>query len=117
MDKDVTFMPEKSPETYAWITYAWVFALASWGGIVGYIRKVKTGLSPRFSLTEMIGEIVTSGFFGLLTFWGAQASGLDQLMTAVLVGISGHAGARTMFILERFLQTKTGVNIKPSDDK
>lgn len=109
-------MPEKSPETYAWLTYAWVFALASWGGIVGYIRKVKTGLSPRFSLTEMIGEIVTSGFFGLLTFWAAQAAGLDQLMTAVLVGISGHAGARTIFILERVLQKKTGISINLGDD-
>jgi predicted CDP-diglyceride synthetase/phosphatidate cytidylyltransferase len=105
-------MPEKSPETYAWITYAWVMLLASWGGIVGYIRKVKDGLSPRFSLTEMIGEVVTSGFFGLLTFWAAQASGLDQLMTAVLVGISGHAGARTVFIVEKFIQKKTGITIK-----
>lgn len=96
-------MPEKSPEAYSFITYGWVFALAILGGVVSFMRKLQTGHTRVFNLVEFIGEIVTSAFAGVLTFWMCEHSGLSPLMTAAFVGISGHMGSRALFMAEGWL--------------
>jgi len=96
-------MPEKSPETYSFITYGWVFALAILGGVVSFMRKLQLGHTRVFNLVEFIGEIVTSAFAGVLTFWMCEHSGLSPLMTAAFVGISGHMGSRALFMAEGWL--------------
>lgn len=102
---------EKDPVNYALATYAWVIVLASWGGIAGYIRKLRTG-GTRFSLGEVIGDICISGFVGVITFYFCEASGFNQVMSAAFVGISGHMGSRGIFMLEnmltRFIDNKFG---------
>lgn len=95
-------MPEKDPSMYAAGTYAWVFALALLGGVASYTQKVKAGIS-RFNLTELIGDLVTSGFVGLLTFYFCESSAIDGPLQAVFVGISGHMGSRAIFMLEQRL--------------
>lgn len=99
-------MPEKDPTTYSVITYAWVSALAAWGGVVGYIRKVNSGVIHRYSLTEFIGEIFTSAFAGMLTFWMCEAAGISPLITAAFVGVAGHMGSRAIFHIETWAQSK-----------
>lgn len=96
-------MPEKDPTTYSILTYAWVGLISFWGGLVSFLRKVKAGEARPTNLVEMIGEMVTSGFVGALTFLAAEASDIAPLWTAVLVGITGHMGARALFIGERML--------------
>jgi hypothetical protein len=99
-------MPEKDPTAYSLITYVWVAALSAWGGIVGYIRKVNSGVIHRYSLIEFIGELVTSAFAGILTFWLCEAAGINGLVTAALVGVSGHMGSRAIFQLETWAQSR-----------
>ena len=106
-------MPEKDPFNYTLLTYAWIILLAIWGGVVNFFRKMRTGEVRAFNLTEFIGEIVTSGFVGILTFWLCEAAGFHSLMTAAFVGISGHMGSRGIFMLEKFLSAKFGV---PADE-
>lgn len=101
-------VPEKDPTTYSLITYSWVMILASWGGIVGYIRKVNNGMISRYSLTEFVGEVVTSAFAGMLTFWLCEAAGISPLVTAALVGISGHMGSRAIYQIETWAQARLG---------
>lgn len=96
-------MPEKSPETYSFLTYGWVFALAILGGVVSFMRKLQDGHTRVFNLIEFIGEIVTSAFAGVLTFWMCEHSGLSPLVTAAFVGISGHMGSRAIFMAEGWL--------------
>lgn len=96
-------MPEKSPEAYSFITYGWVFALAILGGIVSFMRKLQEGHTRAFNIIEFIGEIVTSAFAGVITFWMCEHSGLSPLVTAAFVGISGHMGSRALFMAEGFL--------------
>lgn len=103
-------MPYKDPTSYSLITYLWVTLLASWGGVVSFISKVRSGATRPINLTELVGEISTSAFSGLLTFWGCEAGGIDPLWTAVLVGVSGHMGARALFQMELIIQRRLGID-------
>ena len=88
---------------YPWIAYWWVLLLAGWGGVVNYIRKVREGEVGRFSITELVGDLVTSGFAGFITFLICRAAGIDELVAGVMVGISGHMGARGIYAIERIV--------------
>ena len=99
-------MIEKDPLAYSILQYAWVFGLSSWGGLAHYIRKVKMGYSERFSIVELIGEITISAFAGIITFFLCEAAEAPKLITAAMIGVSGHMGSRTIFAIERLLQKK-----------
>lgn len=102
-------MPEKDPTSYQLLTYLWVMVLAAWGGIASYIRRVKSGTAEKFSVMELIGEIVISGFTGVLTFWLCELAGFPGLLTAAFVGISGHMGSRAIALMEDSFKRKMGV--------
>ena len=99
-------MPEKDPTTYSLITYAWVCILSAWGGMVNWIRKRKSGDTRPFNFMELVGEIMTSAFAGMLTFWLCEASSLQPLITAALVGISGHMGSRAIYHMETWAEAR-----------
>jgi hypothetical protein len=61
-------MIDKTPMDFSWVTYAWVSVLSIWGGAANYVNKLKAGKS-RFNLLEIVGEIVVSGFAGVMTFY------------------------------------------------
>lgn len=100
---------EHTPASFSPLTYAWVVGLAIWGGVVSYIQRVRAGHISKFSITEAVGEIVTSGFVGVMTFWLCQSFSLNQLMTAAFVGVSGHMGARGIRLLEGVLERRFGI--------
>lgn len=99
-------MVEKDPTSYSVLTYGWVFSLAILGGIVNFMRKLQTGQTRIFNIAELVGEIVTSGFAGVITFWLCENAAISPLVTAALVGISGHMGSRALFLFEDFLKSK-----------
>lgn len=99
-------MPEKDPFNYSILTYLWVMALSMWGGVVSYIRKVKDGVTHKFSIVELIGELFTAGFIGVITFWLCEWSGTNPLLSAALIAISGHMGSRAIFQIEGFLKKR-----------
>lgn len=99
-------MPEKDPTNYSWAAYGWVFALSAWGGAVSFIRKVNEGAVRRWNITELAGELVTSAFAGVITFWICEASGITPLITACMVGISGHMGSRAIFQFEKWAERR-----------
>ena len=98
-------MKETTPTDFTVMTYLWVWGLAIMGGAVSYYQKVRRGRS-KYSIAEAIGEIVTSAFAGVLMFYICQATGISQLWTAALVGISGHMGSRALAMLEASLKDK-----------
>ena len=97
---------DKDPSSFAWITYAWVIVLSVIGGVVNFMRKLTRGISRPFNIVELIGELVTSGFAGVLTFWLCVWSGVSPLLTGVIVGVAGHMGSRLIFILEEKLEQR-----------
>lgn len=99
-------MPYKDPTNYPLITYAWVLILATWGGAVSFLQKHREGLVRPFNLTELIGDLMTSAFTGLITFWLCELSETPPLLAAALIGVSGHMGSRSLYHLEHWLTTK-----------
>jgi hypothetical protein len=105
-------VPEKDPSTYGLITYLWVIGLSAWGGLVNFYRNVASGKTRALNFIELIGELATSAFAGLITFWLCEAAQFNPLVTAALVGISGHMGSRALYQLERWAQARL---IPPTD--
>lgn len=99
----------KDPTSYGALTYFWVVALSAWGGTVRFIRKVKAGeMRLGHAIKSLLGEIFTSAFAGVLTFYLAEATGVSGMWTAVLVGIAGHMGGRSLEAIEDVYKRWTG---------
>lgn len=98
--------PEKDPSNYHWATYAWVAALSMWGGMVSFLRKYREGAVRPFNFTEFVGELVTSAFIGVITFWLCEWSETPRLLAAVMIAISGHMGSRGLYQLEQWVTAK-----------
>jgi peptidoglycan/LPS O-acetylase OafA/YrhL len=96
----------KDPLDYHFLTYFWVIGLSMIGGIVSFMRKVRLGIVRRFSIVEFIGEIVTSAFVGVVTFWLCEEAAIPPLYTAAAVAISGHMGTRLIFQLECWVEKR-----------
>lgn len=93
----------KTPTDYSILTYTWVLVIAMWGGFVNYYRKLKSNKDDRIRLMELIGELFTSAFVGIITFWLCEQSGIPQLYSAALVGIASHMGSRAIYIAEQLV--------------
>ena len=98
----------RSPFDYGVLTYLWVLCLSAFGGIVNFSKKLRDARTTPFRLTEFVGELATSTFAGLLTFWLCESAGVDRLIAACCIAISGHMGSRAVFKIEKFLEAKMG---------
>lgn len=89
--------------------YAWFVMLACVGGTANYISKVRKDHKKAFSIVELLGEWVLSGFTGLITAYVCVDQGFSFELTAAASGIAGHMGGRGVFILEQWILGKTSV--------
>lgn len=110
-------MLEKDPSNYPLLTYLWVIAIASWGGIVSFYRKMKSGRARPFNFVEFIGEITTSAFVGVMTFWLCEAAAINPFVSAALIGISGHMGSRAIWQLERWAERRLTGGVSSEAEK
>lgn len=94
----------RNPLSYSLAEYGLMLGVAIFGGIVAWIRKVRTGDYPAWSLGQLVGEMTISAFAGLLVFWGGEYGGLPQLLTASLAGIAGMASSKFLTMAENFAQ-------------
>lgn len=84
----------------------WMIGIAAAGGVVSFYQKVKAGRSRPFNFAELIGEMLVSAFVGLITYWLCKAYGVGEYWTAAGVAISGHMGARLLFIVEQIIEKR-----------
>lgn len=94
----------RNPLSYSLAEYGLMLGVAIAGGIVAWIRKVRTGEYQPWSLGQLIGEMAISAFAGLLCFWGCEYLALPQLLTASLAGISGLASSKLLATAEAWAQ-------------
>ena len=99
---------------YNWLTYAWVLLLSTWGGVASFINKVRAGKVRPFNVAELVGEVMISGFVGVLTFWLCEEANMSELVTAVCIGVSSHMGTRGLFRLEQFIAKRIGLDAPPA---
>lgn len=85
-------------------TYIWIGMWAALGGLVSFGQKVRAGQTRWLNLGELAGELFTSAFVGIVTGLLCEAANFPQAFTWALVGVSGHAGGRAIFWLEKLLQ-------------
>lgn len=90
----------KTPLSYSLQEYGIVLATALLGGMAAWWRKVKLGEVAAWKLSALIGELCVSAFSGMLAFWLCEWLNFHPLLTASIVGISGHAGARGLTWIE-----------------
>lgn len=90
----------KDPLSYPLKTYGFMLLMAIFGGFVSWYAKVRRNEISGSSVFHFIGEITTSAFAGLITFFACEYIGLPQIITAGLVGVSGHMGAKVISLYE-----------------
>ena len=84
----------------------WMVAISAASGALSFYHKVQDGKVRAFNITEFIGEIVTSCIVGLVTFWICKGLEVNEYLTAAGVAITGHMGARAIFIAEQWFEKK-----------
>lgn len=84
-----------------WVTFVTIVVLAVWGGLINYLSRVRSAMKT-FSWGELLLEISISAFAGLLIGLMAFSFEVNTYMCMALAGISGHAGGRTVFFLDKF---------------
>lgn len=99
----------KAPFNYSLRDYGFILAIAILGGLVSWFAKVRRKEVPAWGVHQLIGELATSAFAGLLAFWICEWANFPQLLTLSLVGISGHMGTLAIQNFERFAARKFGV--------
>lgn len=104
-------MPWKDPLGYEITTYIWVVIISAWGGVAGYVRKLKRGIT-RFSVGELIGDVVVSAFVGIITFWMCRSAQINDTLTAAFIGITGHMGSRAIYLFEIAVQKWTAKKLR-----
>lgn len=96
-------MPEKTTDAVSWLLQLvpMLFAafLAALGGAVQYFNKIDRAGVP-FSFAKFLLEIGTSAFVGIVSFELCDSAGFSWQLTAAVVAVSGHMGARALILIE-----------------
>lgn len=88
------------------IRSTWHFVLfAVIGGLANYAGRVKDG-ARGWSLHELAGDMLISGFVGTLALLLCRESGVSDYITGATVGMAGHLGSRAVFIAEKVLRAR-----------
>lgn len=82
----------------------WMIAIAALGGLVSFHQKVKSGHARAVNFAELVGEVFVSAAVGLVTFWICKGFHVNEWLTAAGVAISGHMGARALFLAEKTVE-------------
>ena len=114
----------RNPLSYSLREYGLILAIAMLGGFVRWYNAVRRGESAAYDLRTLVGELFTSAFIGILTFWACEAMNVQPLITAALAGMAGHAGVSGLLwaerVLKRFFERRYGVEPAapaPLDDR
>ena len=103
----------RSPLSYSLREYGLILAIAMLGGFVRWYNAVRRGESAAYDLRTLVGELFTSAFLGILTFWACEAFNVQPLVTAAMAGMAVHAGVSGLLwaerVLKRLFERKYGV--------
>lgn len=87
-------------------SWALLIGLSLLGGWASFIRKMKEGHVRAWNITEFVGELVVSGFTGIIVANLCDYIGAPVSLKYALVGIMAHMGSRALFKLESLANAK-----------
>lgn len=96
----------KDPLNYPLRQYAFLLGLAVLGGFVSWYSRVRKGEIAAWNVQHLIGELATSAFAGLIAFWLCEWANLAPVLTAAIVGVSGHMGTKAINMVEEALKKR-----------
>lgn len=96
----------KDPLEYPLKQYAFILALSLLGGLVGWYSKVRRGHLHVANLMALVGELATSALAGLLVFYLCEYLNVAPVLTAAVVGMAGHTGAKVLSWAEEALKAR-----------
>lgn len=103
-----TEMPEKTPLDYTILQYLFVAILGALGGLIARLQIIM-GIGVhcwKCAIGRIISDSCTSGFCGILAFWACESINMKPLLTAVIIGITGHMGSRALFLVEKLISER-----------
>lgn len=110
----------RSPLNISLREYGFMLAVALLGGLANWWGKVRRGELIIWNISALVGELCISAFAGLMAFYGCEYFGFSPWLTAAIVGMAGHAGARGIAWAEsagqRIAEKRLGIDPeKPKD--
>ncbi len=90
----------------AMLSWALLIGLSLWAGVASFVRKMKDGHVRAFNITELVGELVISGFTGIVVANLCDTIPCPIPLKYALVGIAAHMGSRALFKLESMVNQK-----------
>lgn len=104
--------------------YALVFLVSLWGGVVAIVKRAQSGDDPGATTARVIlwgGDLITSGFAGLIAFWVSLYFGFDMLFACIASAVAGNAGPKFIAKMHKagakWFESKTGIKLEPNDDE
>jgi hypothetical protein len=91
--------------------------LALTGGLVNHLEKLRSGEIKKFRLLPLLIDLSSSGFAGLLVALLASNYDMKQELIFFLAGISGHFGARSIFLIKAIIEARVKAATKNKDTK
>ena len=89
-------------------TEAVIVMIAAIGGLAKYMHEYMIAVHPKFVLSMLAANIITSGFSGFMFATLAEYMGLGERMIFVCAGLGGFASSATMdFIREMIVSRMT----------
>lgn len=98
--------PQGGLDVDALVSWLLLILLSLWGGWASFVRKMRDGHARAWNITELVGELVISGFTGIVTAHLCDAAGAPAPLKYALVGIAAHMGSRALFKMESVLNAK-----------
>ncbi len=112
-------VPDKDPTLWNGATWTLASVMAFGSGAINWWARTKQGNPRAFSVFELLGEMLTSGFVGIGAFMFLAAYDFAAGVCAAAAGISGHGAARLLYVLERAAERKIDelAGIKDGENK
>lgn len=99
-------MIDKDPTSWPYTTWLLAIGMASSGGVINWLSRIRKGQTRSFNIIELLGEVFTSGFVGLGVFMAANAMEQPLGLCAAAAGVGGHMATRLLFAIEKILESK-----------
>lgn len=92
-----------------WLPWLFIVGLGAWGGAVIYLRRLRHQQDYSSPLLELIGDLASSSFVAMIIGILMRHFDIDWSICLAGAGISGHLGARTLFVGERLILQRIGL--------